>query len=220
MSRRPWCHHTVRVASGVVLLLAAMTGCAGQTTQCNEGAVCGNDNAVEHHPTQSTTRASSSAPASPSSGGASAESAVGPPAAGPATASSAPSEKRSAADECTSWRAIDAVPGVEARPCWRRDGDKVYLVAQWRSDRQTHIDVYLWLKDAAGDRVVYANGKEPWSWSRLNTADTSRCQYPVGVALKPGTTYNVSLSVKPHPSDPPYISNPAVDGFQMKLEYT
>ncbi len=196
-----------------------MTGCAGQTTQCNEGAVCGNENAVEHHPTQPTTPPSSSAPTSPSPSRTSAEPATTPPASGPAPASSSPAKNRSAADQCTSWRAIDTVPGVEARPCWRRDGDTVYMVAQWRADRQTHIDVYLWLKDAAGEQIVYAHGKEPWGWYQMNTTDSSRCQYPVGVALKPGTAYNVSLSVKPHPSDPPNITNPAVDGFQMKFEY-
>ncbi|WP_143659125.1 hypothetical protein [Streptomyces sp. SA15] len=140
------------------------------------------------------------------------------------SASALPSWKNPAPDkQCRAWVAA-GVADVETRPCWRREGDRVFMIAEWRTTKGTVlVDVHLWLKDKDGYHAVYptdtslkfpgevaspqGTGKKQWGEREIHTD------------LVQGATYQVNVRVQLKESTPPNVKNPDVDGAQFPFVY-
>ncbi|MFF4921821.1 hypothetical protein ACFY4B_14655 [Kitasatospora sp. NPDC001261] len=125
-----------------------------------------------------------------------------------------------AGEQCAAESPGDAA-GSTIRVCFRRAGNTVYMVAYAKADPATSADVYLWLKDGSGTAAVYpANGQAvSWTGVPLESSAEVRKETPVNQSLVRGTTYNVSLAVKPAGGPAPNIRNHAVDGRQIQFTY-
>ncbi|MEU9207852.1 hypothetical protein AB0D27_07855 [Streptomyces sp. NPDC048415] len=146
--------------------------------------------------------------------------------AAPATASASGQPPRPTSG-CGPWKTPDSYPNVQFHACGRIVGDRLYMIAEWRSISDSElVDVYLWLKDSTGDQLVYPvsqypNGRREDSIQSWPTPRTDRQwrEFPVLTPLAHGTTYQVCVKVLPGGATGPKISNPQEDGFQYGIKY-
>lgn len=143
----------------------------------------------------------------------------------PETPVRVPEEPPNPADpkNCRAWFTSQEMPNVQARPCWRRDGSRVYMVGEWRTTRGSGVvDIYLWLKDTSGNAVYPPIQALSYSGVGAYVPDPSRRQWTqaeVGIDLVQGTKYTVCLGLLPSGSPKPVISNTAVKGIQKDFTY-
>ncbi|MEU8029420.1 hypothetical protein AB0C13_12420 [Streptomyces sp. NPDC049099] len=220
-------------ASAAVVLLAALAG--GGTwlwlDQRSSGATAGGE--APHSAGPSTAGSSSASPsakthvAAPKAGATTKHSAP-PEDSNPDTQSSAPvpAAPPNPADpkNCRSWFTLREMSNVKVRPCWRRDGSRVYMVGEWQATQGAEsVDVYLWLKDASGKAVFPQTQPLAYSHKGAYPADSSAQQWQeaqVGINLVRGAKYTVCLSVfSAGSSPPPNITNSAVTGVQKDFTY-
>ncbi|MFF8842705.1 hypothetical protein ACF08N_08200 [Streptomyces sp. NPDC015127] len=107
------------------------------------------------------------------------------------------------------------------RPAWRREGDALFLVVQWRAGSPRSLDVRVWLKDADGDKAVYPLDSRAIGWHDMTTEPgrTYTREFEVGMPLQHGRRYTVAAAVAENPSTEPDIQNSAVDGLQSGFLY-
>ncbi|GGU76026.1 hypothetical protein GCM10010260_05240 [Streptomyces filipinensis] len=124
---------------------------------------------------------------------------------------------------CRAWFTLREMPDVKVRPCWRRDGSRVYMIGEWQATQGAEtVDVYLWLKDASG-KAVYP-GTQPLAYLGMGAypADSAAQQWrqeEVGINLVRRAKYTVCLSVYHAGSAKPNITNSAVSGVQKDFTY-
>lgn len=238
--RRPW--RTALpwvIASAVVLVFAAAAGPElWQKHMLDPGAAGTTDVAHSADPRSSPTKQSPTPSRSPSTPAAQTQPAPQrEPAPAPANPSTVPSSAPSltpavglppnpAGDRCGPWR-TPPVPRTEVRACARIDGDRLYMIGEWRatSGPAFLVDVHLWLEDSTGKSVVYPEGPSAKSFPamRVDPGGSEKNQqwkeWEVRADLVRGTTYEVSLSVLPNGSAGPDIRSPGVTGFQYGIKY-
>lgn len=213
----------VAAAASLLLCLGAVS--CTSSTNCYEGAMCGNKNTGNNvgggadtkspKATASPSRTSSAVP-EPSPTKAAPIRATPPPAA-PATTQ--PEVER--CSDCE-WRDWPGIQGVEVRPAWERKGDRFFLVAQWRSDVERRLDVWIWLKDAKGHEAVYPVDPPALAFHNMTTDRTGfRRPVEVGIELQPGRRYTICMYVLPYKPQQtgPNITNTAVDGVMNGFLY-
>ena len=100
------------------------------------------------------------------------------------------------------------------------------MIAEWRTTSGTGlVDIYLWLEDSVGEKVIYPNTTSAKKWHGMGAypADAPNKQWveqEIRTNLQRGTTYEVCLSVRPEGSgDGPAIQSPGVKGVQKAFEY-
>ncbi|MEU9440591.1 hypothetical protein AB0D42_06610 [Streptomyces sp. NPDC048304] len=124
---------------------------------------------------------------------------------------------------CRPWATVQEMPNVKVRPCWRRDGSRVYMIGEWQATLGAEtVDVYLWLKDASGKAVYPQTQALAYPGMVAYPADSSAQQWrqaEVGINLVRGAQYTVCLSVHPAGSAKPRITNSAVTGVQKDFTY-
>ncbi|MFI9604311.1 hypothetical protein ACIHCX_31435 [Streptomyces sp. NPDC052043] len=152
------------------------------------------------------------------------EKAAEPPA--PAQSASQPGPPPNPAQGCGPWRTAD-VSGVEIRSCGRVDGDRLYMIAEWRTTSGFQlVDVYLWLKDASGNEVVYPDSqsqkgkmfpsKEAWPTPHTHPQWQ---EYEVRQDLVHREKYQVCVTVRAEGGPGPKIYNPETKGVQYGITY-
>lgn len=124
---------------------------------------------------------------------------------------------------CRTWFTSKEMPNVQVRPCWRRDGSRVYMVGEWQATRGSEtVDLYLWLKDATGKAVYPQSQARRYTGLQVSVPDPSRKQWEqeeVGIDLVQGAKYVVCLSVFPTDHLPPAITQASVSGIQKDFTY-
>ncbi|MFD8393682.1 hypothetical protein ACFV2N_31855 [Streptomyces sp. NPDC059680] len=213
----------VALASGGVWLWPRLTSAhataGGDKTPHSAGApVPGRSSASPSAKTRNTTPKASSGSAESST-----------PSEGPIpdTQSSvpAPASPPNPADpkNCRSWKTLTDMANVQVRPCWRREGSRIYMVGEWHALQGVEtVDVYLWLKDASGQAVYPASNALSWRGKGAYPASSSEQQWEqavVPVNLVQGAEYTVCISVYPAGHVPPVITNPEVSGTQKSFTY-
>ncbi|MDX3247311.1 hypothetical protein [Streptomyces sp. ME18-1-4] len=126
--------------------------------------------------------------------------------------------------DCRAW--FDTgVGSVQARACSRLDGDRAYMIAEWRTTSGTaSADVYLWLEDSA-ERVVFPNAtyaKKSPSVAAFPAGSPHQqwVEWEIRADLVHGTRYEICLGVQPEGSgNGPTIQSTNVDGHQVHLDY-
>lgn len=216
------------LATAAVVVLP-LTGCSGEKneTTCHSGAFCGNGN-KGNSIDSSADAAETPSPSSDTTNTAPAdkkvrESSTEPPKTEPdSPGTSTRPEVQKCGEDCQ-WRDWTAIPGVQVRPTWVREGNDLYMVAEWRSSSERSLDVWIWLKDGSGNKALYPVDPPAIGFHQMRTTSEGFSRkVKVGIPLEPGRRYNISISVaeyRPHQTGP-NISNPSVDGMMENLLYT
>lgn len=117
------------------------------------------------------------------------------------------------------------VPNVEARPCWRRDGERVYMIAEWRATEGTaQVDVHVWLKDGAGEHAVYPTNRTLGSDDQVahpkgaHVKQWGEWEVPAAELVR-GTEYQVTVKVVPKDSAQPDVKDPLDEGPMVAFVY-
>lgn len=100
------------------------------------------------------------------------------------------------------------------------------MIGEWRTASGTAlVDVFLWLEDGAGEKVVYPNAPRGKAFHGMGAypADAPNKQWiewEIRSDLVRRATYQVCVSVLPKGSgDGPNIQNADVKGLQVGFEY-
>ncbi|MFD5189044.1 hypothetical protein ACFWMU_13025 [Streptomyces sp. NPDC058357] len=124
---------------------------------------------------------------------------------------------------CRAWFTSKEMPNVQVRPCWRRDGSRIYMVGEWRATRGSEtVDLYLWLKDATGKAVYPQSQARRYTGLQVSVPVPTVEQWKqeeVGIDLVQGAKYVVCLSVFPTGHPAPVITSTHVSGIQQDFTY-
>ncbi|MFJ3099730.1 MULTISPECIES: hypothetical protein [Streptomyces] len=85
------------------------------------------------------------------------------------------------------------------------------------------LDVWVWVKDANGEKTVYPfDDERAIGWYNMTTqSEGFRKTFLMPIDLEKGRRYNVAISVEPYKpgATGPNLSNPAVDGLMSSFIY-
>ncbi|WP_399089733.1 hypothetical protein ACGH2B_16875 [Streptomyces sp. BBFR2] len=132
-----------------------------------------------------------------------------------------------AAGNCRSWTTSPQAPGVQVRSCARREGDRLYMVGEWRTTSgHALVDVYLWLEDSA-KKVVYPgpDKRSGIGFHAMPAYPTPRDDAPqwreieVRQDLVRGERYQVCAYVITADGPAPEAASPGTTGLQYGITY-
>ncbi|MEV4976537.1 hypothetical protein [Streptomyces scopuliridis] len=119
---------------------------------------------------------------------------------------------------------------MEARSCWRLDGDRAYMIGEWRATSgDALVDVFLWVEDRTGEEVVFPNAPSGLAFhgegaylpaTAEKLGKTQWKEWEIRSGLVSGNRYQVCVSVQPKGSGyGPAIQSPSVKGLQVAFDY-